>query len=116
MKVNGIKFVYRGTDHTGLGQAMASLLEEKSVEYAIGSVTPNADSTHVSADLGALLRTLDEKVITKPKATPLIRTAVPPVHIRDRVVLQWLRGMNIPIGVPVTLQFVNDIPWPDTAQ
>ena len=111
MKVNGIKFVYRGTDHTGLGQAMASLLEEISVEYAIGSVTPNADSTHVSADLGALLRTLDEKVITKPKATPIIQTAVLSVHVRDRSVLQYLQSMNIPIGKPVTLQFVNDLPF-----
>ena len=127
MKVNGIKFVYRGTDHTGLGQAMASLLEEISVEYTIGDPTnPVGDSTHVSADMGALLQTLDEKVITKPKAQAdkmaklaaaeraerekyTTTTPIPPVHVRDRNVLQWLRGMNVPIGAPITLQFVDDL-------
>ena len=38
-----------------------------------------------------------------------IETAVPPVHVSDRNVLQWLRGMNIPIGVPITIQFFDDL-------
>lgn len=77
MKCNGIKFVYRGTDHTGLGQALASLLEEISVEYNIDSVNPKADSTHISADLGALLRTLDAKVISRRKQSILGRDTTP---------------------------------------
>jgi hypothetical protein len=106
MKVNGIQFVYRGTQT--IGHELARLLEEISVEYTIGSIADN-DSTHVSTDLGALLQTLDERVITKPKQPTVIRTAVPPVHVRDRNVLQWLRAMNVPIGVPITLQFVDDL-------
>ena len=106
MKVNGIDFVYRGTEGR-LGNALASLLEDISVEYTVGSPA-KIDSTHVSTDLGALLRTLDEKVITR-KNTPTIQTAVPPVYVRRREVIQWLAAMNIPMGVPVTLQFVNDL-------
>ena len=159
MKVNGIKFVYRGGRPQG--NILAEMLSEMSVEYTIGNIA-DIDSTHVSTDLGALLQTLDERVITKPKqptltgstpyarayawlrrrgfnpyhsgnggvdnpaadnltmalskeffkdTPPTIQTAVPPVHVRDRNVLQYLQSMNIPIGKPVTLQFVNDLPF-----
>jgi hypothetical protein len=56
--MKSIKFVYRGSD--AMGKLLASLLEEMSVEYTINSEN---GSTHVSTDVGALLRTLDEKVI-----------------------------------------------------
>ena len=36
-------------------------------------------------------------------------TPIPSVHVRDRNVLQWLRAMNVPIGAPITLQFVDDL-------
>lgn len=159
-----VKFVYRGTNLAG--QWLADLLEDMSVEYTIAGANPNAYSTFVSSDLGALLQTLDERVITKPKqptptgstpyarayawlrlrgfdphhsgnggvdnpaadnltmalskeffkdTPPTIQTAVPPAHVRDRNVLQWLRGMNIPIGVPITLQFVDDLTSKGTA-
>ena len=128
MKVNGIKFVYRGTDQSA-GKLLAHLLEEISVEYTIGEdvADPSGNGiTHVSTDLGALLQTLDEKVITTPKAKAdnmaklaaaeraerekyTTTTPIPPVHVRDRFVLQWLRAMNVPIGAPITLQFVDDL-------
>jgi hypothetical protein len=128
MKINGIKFVYRGTDQSA-GKLLAHLLEEISVEYTIGEdvADPSGNGiTHVNADLGALLRTLDERVSTKPKAQAdkmakraaeeraerekyTTTTPIPPVHVRDRNVLQWLRAMNVPIGAPITLQFVDDL-------
>ena len=47
---------------------------------------------------------------TQPKY--VIPTAVPMVHVRDRQILQWLCGMNIPMDVPILLQFVDDLSVP----
>ena len=44
-----------------------------------------------------------------------IETAVPPVHVSDRNVLQWLRAMNVPIGAPITIQFIDDLTSKGTA-
>ena len=44
-----------------------------------------------------------------------IQTAVPPVHVSDRNVLQWLRAMNVPIGAPITIQFIDDLTSKGTA-
>ena len=115
MKVNGIKFVYRGTNQT-LGNVLAALLEDMSVEYTIGNIA-DIDSTHVSTDLGALLQTLDMALSKEffEDTPPTIQTAVPPVHVSDRNVLQWLRAMNVPIGAPITIQFIDDLTSKGTA-
>ena len=108
MKCDGIKFVYRGTDP--MGRILAHMLEEMSVEYTVGSPSV-IDTTDVSADLGALLRTFDERVLrrTAPvKAQPMIQTAVPVVPVRDSFIIAFLQSMNVPIGKPVTIRFDDD--------
>ena len=133
---NNVRFSYRGTDQSA-GRLLASLLSDISIEYT-------DDKKSVSADLAALIVELDKRVITDQvvaeearrdalvdpycvgetdpavhgmveKSEYSIQTAVPPVHVSDRNVLQWLRAMNVPIGAPITIQFIDDLTSKGTA-
>jgi hypothetical protein len=39
----------------------------------------------------------------------MIKTAMPPVHVRRLDIRQWLTAMNLPFGKPITVQFVDDL-------
>lgn len=108
MKCNSVSFTYRGGNPAG--RILADLLGDISIDYA-------TDNGYVTADLASTVAELEKRLLAQQKAeeasasksTPSIITAISPVHVRDRNVLQWLRAMNVPIGTPVTLQFVDDL-------
>jgi hypothetical protein len=121
MKCDKVDFQFRGGDGTP-GSGVARLLSNMTLSYEYGD---GLNKTTVVADLGSLIRELALKVddlsrrtkpVTRPTLDDLnrengvsIMTAVPPVHVRDLKVRQWLQSMNVPFGVPVTVQFVDDL-------
>jgi hypothetical protein len=120
MKCDKVDFHYRGHDSRA-GRHLAELLSDMTLFYEYGE---GSGKTKVGLDLGSLLRELVLKVIepasrqtnVRPTLDDLNRengvsvvTAVPPVYVRALEVRQWLQSMNIPMGVPVTVQFVDDI-------
>lgn len=102
MKCDNVSFTYRGPDSHG--RTLAELLSDITINYT----TRNGS---VSADLGSVIRMLDDKAFPAPEkpADPAyqVQTEVPVIAVPQR--LAWfLQSRNIPLDTPVTLTFVHE--------